>query len=130
MSPAGEQLAMPTPGRRSLSNLGMTGAGLRAVIRQLARHNGWLGCHIGWSKGSEPGFPGLVLVRARQQRVIFAGLKLRTGKTTGALVRRDGLPDADVQTSQSAQSDYLPASRGRRLESLACARVSSGQAIS
>ena len=82
-TPAGEQLAIPT-GRRSRVNTGMTEAALLAAVRQLAKYNNWMTYHTQWSRGSEPGFPDLLLVNARQQRIIFAELKSPTGKTTPA----------------------------------------------
>jgi hypothetical protein len=55
-------------------------AALLAQVRALARQHGWSCYHTRDSRGSDDGFPDLVLVNAT--RVIFAELKSRTGKLT------------------------------------------------
>jgi hypothetical protein len=75
---AAEQDALPTTRRPP----GMTEAQLLAAVRHLARLTGWLAYHTHDSRRSEPGFPDLVLVSARRQRVIYAELKTDTGRTT------------------------------------------------
>jgi len=64
----------------------MSEAALQEHIRALARRFGWLVWHCYDARGSAPGFPDLVLVRAvslsRPGRLIFAELKTTRGKTT------------------------------------------------
>lgn len=71
-------------GRKSRKNLGMSEAQLLAAVRRLARYTGWLCYHTADSRRSEPGYPDCTLVHVRQQRVIFAELKVEGGKTTPA----------------------------------------------
>ena len=79
-----EQLAIPTPGRR----IRRTPPGLREddllnSVRDLAQLNGWRMFHCYDSRKSiGPGFPGAVLVSARQRRVVYAELKRPDGTTT------------------------------------------------
>jgi hypothetical protein len=54
---------------------------LQRQVLQLARLRGWLAYHPLDSRGSEPGFPDLVLVR---ERVVFAELKSATGRLSQA----------------------------------------------
>ena len=49
-------------------------------VRELAELTGWLHYHTHDSRRSEPGFPDLVLVR--DDRIIFAELKVGKGKMT------------------------------------------------
>jgi VRR-NUC domain-containing protein len=51
-------------------------------VRRTARLYDWLTYHTFDSRGSEPGFPDLVL--ARPERVIFAELKVGAGRLTRA----------------------------------------------
>lgn len=55
-------------------------ADFMSQVRALARRHGWLCYHTRDSRGSDCGFPDLVLVNAT--RVIFAELKSRSGKLT------------------------------------------------
>lgn len=55
-------------------------AALMSQVRALAKRLGYLVYHTRDSRGSDEGFPDLVLVNAT--RVIFAELKTRTGKLT------------------------------------------------
>jgi len=71
-------------GRKSRKNLGMNEAQLLAAVRRLAQLRGWMTYHTHDSRRSEPGFPDLVMVSARQRRVLYAELKTATGKTTAA----------------------------------------------
>jgi hypothetical protein len=48
------------------------------TVEELARLRGWLRYHTRDSRGSEPGFPDLVLVRGR--RLLFVELKTAKGK--------------------------------------------------
>lgn len=83
-----EQLALAEArtrsGRKSRRNLGTTEDDLLRSVRKLCRYTGYLCYHTLWSKGSEPGFPDLVLASAKRQRLIFAELKAETGKPTAA----------------------------------------------
>jgi hypothetical protein len=49
-------------------------------VSDLFRSLGWRGYHTLRSKGSQPGYPDLTLVR---DRVVFLELKTESGKTTG-----------------------------------------------
>ena len=60
----------------------MPEATLLANVRELARLKGWRTYHTLRSKGSEAGFPDLVMVR--RGRLIFAELKTEAGDTTAA----------------------------------------------
>ncbi len=71
-------------GRKSRKNLGMSEAQLLAAVRWLAQVRGWMTYHTADSRRSEPGFPDLVLVSVKQQRIVYAELKTATGKTTPA----------------------------------------------
>jgi len=63
----------------------MTEAEFLAAVRQLARYRGWRRIyHTRDSRGSEAGFPDLVMVSATQRRVLFVELKTATGKTSAA----------------------------------------------
>ena len=55
---------------------------LLTMVRGTAQHHGWLTYHTKDSRGSEPGWPDLVLVRA--PTVLFVELKPRGGKATPA----------------------------------------------
>jgi len=83
-----EQLALAearTPaGRKSRRNTGTTEDDLLRSVRKLAGYCGYLVYHTRWSKGSEPGFPDVVLASAKHRRLIFAELKTATGKPTAA----------------------------------------------
>lgn len=71
-------------GRKSRKNLAMSEAQLLAAVRRLAQLRGFMAYHTHDSRRSEPGFPDLVLVSARQRRLVFAELKTATGKTSPA----------------------------------------------
>lgn len=58
----------------------MTEAELLRAVRDLAQGLGWITYHTLRSKGSEGGFPDLVLVRG--DRVVYRELKSATGKLT------------------------------------------------
>lgn len=63
----------------------MTEAALQTNVLSLATVTlDWLGYHTHDSRRSQPGFPDLVLVHAKQQRLIFAELKKETGRQTEA----------------------------------------------
>lgn len=53
-------------------------------VRDLAQLRGWATYHTHNSLHSEPGFPDLVLVSARQHRTIFAELKKQNGVVSGS----------------------------------------------
>lgn len=61
------------------SRLGMSEARLQDAVTEAAETFGWLPYHTRNSKGSQAGFPDLVLVR---ERVIFIELKSHTGILT------------------------------------------------
>jgi VRR-NUC domain len=71
-------------GRKSRRNLGITEDDLLRSVRKIAGYTGYLVYHTRWSKGSEPGFPDVVLASATRKRLIFAELKTETGKPTAA----------------------------------------------
>ncbi len=81
-----EQLPLVEPrtpsGRKSRANRGMTEDALLAAIRQLCRYRGWMTYHTHYSRGSEAGWPDLVLLHPGQRRTIFAELKREDGKVT------------------------------------------------
>ncbi len=80
-----------------------------ASVLAMARALGWRAYHTRDSRGSEPGFPDVVL--ARRGRVIFAELKTESGRVTrpqlewlgdlpGAVIWRPGdLLGGDVERS-------------------------------
>jgi hypothetical protein len=86
--PVAEQLTLAedrtASGRKSRRNTGTTEDDLIRSVRKIAGYTGYLVYHTRWSKGSEPGFPDVVLVNANRRRLIFAELKTATGKTTPA----------------------------------------------
>lgn len=51
-------------------------------VKKAARQFGWLPYHTLRSKGSDPGFPDLVLVHRGRKLVIWAELKMPKGKLT------------------------------------------------
>jgi hypothetical protein len=59
-----------------------TEAQFQRKVRQLATLTGWRSYHTRDSRRSDPGFPDLVLVNAKQARTIFAELKTQTGRLT------------------------------------------------
>lgn len=78
-----EQMTLAFPGRRIRRTApGMTEADLLAAVRKLAKLNGWRTYHTRDSRGSEPGWPDLVLANLQQRRVVFAELKAPGGSTT------------------------------------------------
>lgn len=81
-----EQLALVDvrtgSGRRSRANTGMTEAQLLDAVRQLAHYRGWWTYHTADSRGSEAGWPDLVLVHRRHRRLIVAELKTAAGLLT------------------------------------------------
>ncbi len=62
--------------------LQQTEAQLERAVVDLAKFNGWLVYHTRNSRGSEPGFPDLVLVRGA--RLVFAELKTGKGRVSPA----------------------------------------------
>ena len=56
----------------------------QARVIRLARLLGWREYHTLDSRGSAPGFPDLILVSARQRRLIFAELKSEGGVVSAA----------------------------------------------
>lgn len=71
----------------------MKEAVLQAQIEQLARTLGWLVYHTHDSRRSQAGFPDLVLVHARQRRVLWRELKTQKGRVRpeGHVTAVDGL---------------------------------------
>ena len=60
----------------------MTEATLQLNITRATRDLGWRPYHTHDSRRSQPGFPDLCMLHARQDRVIFAELKTEAGRTT------------------------------------------------
>lgn len=71
-------------GRRSRMNTGMSEAQLLAAVRQLAKYRNWWTYHTAFSRGSEAGWPDLVLISPAHGRTIFAELKREDGKLTAS----------------------------------------------
>lgn len=63
----------PTPG------LLMSEAELQRNVLDAAKTIGWLRYHTYMSKGSQPGFPDLVLLHKKQDRCVFVELKRERG---------------------------------------------------
>jgi hypothetical protein len=57
---------------------------LLAQVRRLAVDLGWIVYHTHDSRRSEAGFPDLVLVNARQGRILFRELKKMRGRVSAA----------------------------------------------
>ena len=74
------QHRQPTHTAPSRADTAMPEAELLSRVRTLAKRHGWLCYHTRDSRGSEEGFPDLVLVNP--ERVIFAELKAPSGKLT------------------------------------------------
>jgi hypothetical protein len=72
----------PTRAAMNPAVLGMSEAALQANILDAAKALRWLRYHTHISRKSQPGFPDLVLVHERQQRLIFAELKTEKGPVT------------------------------------------------
>lgn len=70
-----------TPGAKAGPGKAMSEKAWQARVVKFARDHGWMVYHTLVSKGSEPGFPDLVLVR---EWVIFAELKTDRGRLTKA----------------------------------------------
>lgn len=82
-----EQLAIDIrtgTGRKSRANRGMTEAQLLAAVRTLAKYRGWMTYHTAYSRGSEAGWPDLVLMHPKQRRTLFVELKSPTGKLSAS----------------------------------------------
>lgn len=83
-----EQLALveqrTAAGRKSRANRGMTEDALLAAVRQLARYRSWMTYHTHYSRGSEAGWPDLVLLHTGQRRTLFIELKREDGKLTAS----------------------------------------------
>lgn len=69
-------------GRKSRANTGMTEDALLAAVRKLAKYRGWWTYHTHYSRGSEAGWPDLVLLDPRGHRCLFVELKREDGKVT------------------------------------------------
>jgi hypothetical protein len=98
----------------------MTEAQLLDAVRRMAGYLGWMRYHTRDSRGSEPGFPDLVLCSSKQRRVLFVELKSATGKTTPAQAAwLAALAAAGAETAlwrPADLADVIPAVlRGRRL---------------
>lgn len=85
---------------------------LQNNIIQLAKLYGWMFYHTRDSRGSQAGFPDLVLVRRGQ--LVFAELKTKTGRMTPAqhvwadeLNMVEHYSDGAVQTFLWRPSDWL-----------------------
>lgn len=78
MTPA--QRSLTPAEHRALVAREMSEATLQAQVITAARAVGWLVYHTHDSRRSQPGFPDLVLVHARQGRVLFRELKAERGR--------------------------------------------------
>lgn len=67
---------------RALQAKAMSESQLQEQIIALAERMGWKHYHVYDSRRSVAGFPDLVLVHARQRRVLWRELKSETGTTT------------------------------------------------
>lgn len=84
----------------------MTEADWQSLVVGVARLHGWMTWHTRDSRGSDPGWPDLVLARPATGEVIFVELKSERGKVTisqqGAL---DALAACGVETAVWRPSD-------------------------
>lgn len=80
--PVGEGMTFPvTTGEyRVVLAAQMKEAALQAQVARMARALGWLTYHTHDSRRSDAGFPDLVLVNARQGRLLFRELKTVKGR--------------------------------------------------
>lgn len=118
----GEQLALAeaAPARRRSRVPAMSEESLLAAIRKLARMTGFLTYHTRLSKGSEPGWPDLVLLSVRQRRLIVVELK-RDGEqpTPAQELWLGALAAVGVETGVWRPRDLPEVAtvlRGRRIE--------------
>lgn len=83
----GMQDALPgteTAGPRRSRTPAMSEDALLEAVRKLARLTGWMTYHTRLSKGSEPGWPDLVLLSVRQARLLVVELKREGEQPTPA----------------------------------------------
>lgn len=66
---------------------GMSEAALQSRVLGHARALGWLAYHTHDSRGSQPGFPDLVLVSERRARVLYRELKTERGRVSAEQAR-------------------------------------------
>jgi hypothetical protein len=62
----------------------MSEAQWMSKVREIAKRYGWTSYHTRNSKGSDHGWPDLVIAHAGQRRTVFAELKKEAGKVTPA----------------------------------------------
>ena len=108
-----EQLALAEArtrsGRKSRANRGMSEDDLLAAVRQLARYRNWMTYHTAFSRGSEAGWPDLVLLHPRTRRCLFVELKREDGAVTASQQAwLDALADCGFETGVWRPS-HLPA---------------------
>lgn len=98
----------------------MSEAQLLAAVRKLAGLTGWMTYHTHTSKGSEPGWPDLVLLSVRQARLLVVELKREGEQPTPAQELWLGaLASIGVETGVWRPGDLPEIAtvlRGRRLE--------------
>lgn len=76
-----------------------TEAEFMALFVEIADAKGWRRYHTRDSRGSNPGFPDLVLVSPAQRRVVFVELKAFGGKATDE--QRSWLASLDVAGAEA-----------------------------
>lgn len=75
-----QTVTIPAADYRAQIAADMKEATLQTQIERLARTLGWRIYHTHDSRRSNPGFPDLVLVHARQRRVLWRELKTQKGR--------------------------------------------------
>jgi hypothetical protein len=80
--------------------LQLTEADFQRRVLDLAAHTGWRVYHTRDSRGSQPGFPDLVLVSGKQARLLFVELKSSKGRLSTP--QRQWLSDLAAARAETA----------------------------